>query len=81
VEQPPVIQKPSAAPRKKQRGKLVAFLIVLGILIAAAFVAALKNKPLNIVLGTVFGIILALVTGGIAALIIKMRIRKISATG
>jgi capsular polysaccharide biosynthesis protein len=39
------------------------------------------NKPLNIVLGTVFGIILALVTGGIAALVIKMRIRKISATG
>jgi HlyD family secretion protein len=45
VEQPPVIQTPSAAPRKKKRGKLIAFLIVLGILIAAAFVAALKNKP------------------------------------
>ena len=40
------------------------------------------NKPLNIVLGTVFGIILALVVGGIAALIaflIRKRTRKISA--
>ena len=35
------------------------------------------NKPFNIVLGAVFGIIFALVVGGIAALVIKMRMRKI----
>jgi capsular polysaccharide biosynthesis protein len=38
------------------------------------------NKPLNIVLGTVLGIIVALFFGGIAALVIKMRIRKIPTT-
>jgi capsular polysaccharide biosynthesis protein len=38
------------------------------------------NKALNIVSGTIFGIILALVVGGIAALVIKMRIRKIPTT-
>lgn len=41
------------------------------------------NKPLNITLGAISGILLALVTGGIAALIvilIRKRTRKISAT-
>jgi capsular polysaccharide biosynthesis protein len=38
------------------------------------------NKPFNIVLGAVVGIVFALAVGGIAALVIKMRIRKIPTT-
>jgi len=53
VEQPPVIQPSRAAPKKKKRGKLIAFFIVLGILIAAALMAALKTKVLPVAVQTV----------------------------
>jgi HlyD family secretion protein len=52
VEQPPAIQKPSVAPKKK-RGKLIAFLIVLVILIVAALMATLKSKVPPIAVQTV----------------------------
>ena len=53
VEQPTVIQTPHIAPKKMKRGKLIAFFIVLGILIAAALMAALKSRVPPVIVQTV----------------------------
>jgi HlyD family secretion protein len=44
VEQPPILQPPSVAPKNKKRGKLIWFLAAFGILIVLAMFAALRKK-------------------------------------
>jgi HlyD family secretion protein len=53
VEQSPVIQTPSVAPKKRKRGKLIAILIVIGIFIIAAVMATWKSKVPPVVVQTV----------------------------
>src|ERR1700691_4897981 len=44
MEQPPILQTPSTAPKKKKRGKLIWFLIGFGILLVLALAVALRKK-------------------------------------
>jgi HlyD family secretion protein len=44
MEQPPFIQTPALAPKKKKRGKFIWLFIAFGILIALALFAALRKK-------------------------------------
>jgi HlyD family secretion protein len=44
VEQPPILQPPSAAPKRKKRGKSIWFFIAFGILLVLALAVALRKK-------------------------------------
>ena len=44
MEQPPILQPPSVAPKKKKRGKSIWFFAAFGILLVAALIVALRKK-------------------------------------
>ncbi|HEY5296530.1 MAG TPA: efflux RND transporter periplasmic adaptor subunit [Verrucomicrobiae bacterium] len=52
MEQPPILQPPSVARKKKKRGKLLWFFIALGILLAVMVAVALRKKEPAIVVQT-----------------------------
>ena len=52
MEQPPILQPPSAAPKKKKRGKFIWFFIAFGILLALALAVALRKKEPPVIVQT-----------------------------